>query len=401
MGVIFLNGNDYSGGGGSDIVELTQAEYDALPSSKESDDTMYLITDAISANDAEFTHVHGCFLDPNNIVYSAFVFDNTEHSWTAIEDCILTDNLWAPVADVTAAYVRLDGKQVFATYGLEDPYVLVRKGQVVTYRAKSDSTMKAYGVVVGSEVTFLSEYASACYSTQEREVGCWTDGKPIYQKTIHINALPGSTQIGQYIDYPHNISNIDSICNFEGVLHFPNENVLLPIRVGFSTSGFNYQTSVDSYCTSSYIRIIVGADRSTVSADYTIRYTKTTDTAGSGQWTPMAQPTHHYSTNEQVIGTWTNGKPCYEITLEDSGSFVSNTEHIIPIPSNAENVRIMSGFADIGTDWLPISLTLGLGTSSTNGIYCYPNKTNGLHLFSSAWTFTRYSIVIQYTKTTD
>ena len=22
-----------------------------------------------------------------------------------------------------------------------------------------------------------------CYSTEEREVGCWTDGKPLYQKT--------------------------------------------------------------------------------------------------------------------------------------------------------------------------------------------------------------------------
>ena len=110
---------------------------------------------------------------------------------------------------------------------------------------------------------------------------------------------------------------------------------------------------------------------------------------------------HNYSTTEQVIGTWTNGKPCYEITLEGSGSYASNTEHIIPIPLNADNVRIMSGFVDIGTDWLPISLTLGLGTGSTNGVYCYPNKSNGLHLFSSAWTFTKYSIVIQYTKTTD
>ena len=116
------------------------------------------------------------------------------------------------------------------------------------------------------------------YSSVEHVVGVWTNNKPIYEITFHINALPDSSQIGQYVDYPHNIANIDTICGFEGVLHFPNGNALGPVRVGFSVpAGFNYQISIDSYCTTSYIRIAVGADRSTVSADYTIRYTKTTD----------------------------------------------------------------------------------------------------------------------------
>ena len=164
------------GGGSANIVELTQAEYDALPDTKLTDDTMYLIKDANSASDAEFTHVYGLYLDPNNIVYSSFIFDSTEHSWTATADCILTGNMVPPDGS-TAYYVRLDGVQVFAGYSaVEDPFVYVKKGQAVTYRGKSGSSMKAYGVVAGSEVTFLSEYASACYSTQEREVGCWVDG---------------------------------------------------------------------------------------------------------------------------------------------------------------------------------------------------------------------------------
>ena len=116
------------------------------------------------------------------------------------------------------------------------------------------------------------------YSANETVVGTWTNGKTLYEKTVHINALPDSTQIGQYIDYPHGIADIDTICGFEGVLHFPNGNALGPVRVGFSVpAGFNYQITIDSYCTTSAVRIVVGADRSTVSADYTIRYTKTTD----------------------------------------------------------------------------------------------------------------------------
>ena len=186
--------------------------------------------------------------------------------------------------------------------------------------------------------------------------------------------------------------------DIKGVAVNTQNNRVLPLCYAGSNFGTNFATSA-----SNVLQIEIYGD--TWGTNYTflatVQYTKTTDVAGSGDYNTYGVPTHHYSTSEQVIGTWTNGKPCYEITLEGSGSYVSNTEHIISRPLNADNVRIMSGFVDIGTDWLPISLTLGLGTGSTNGIYCYPNKSNGLHLFSSAWTFTSYSIVIQYTKTTD
>ena len=44
MGRIIRNDIEY-GGGGADYVELTQAQYDALPSTQKMDGTMYLITD--------------------------------------------------------------------------------------------------------------------------------------------------------------------------------------------------------------------------------------------------------------------------------------------------------------------------------------------------------------------
>ena len=48
MGVIIVNGIEYSGAGGSssNVVYLTQTEYDALPDSKLTDDVEYRITDA-------------------------------------------------------------------------------------------------------------------------------------------------------------------------------------------------------------------------------------------------------------------------------------------------------------------------------------------------------------------
>ena len=236
-------------------------------------------------------------------------------------------------------------------------------------------------------------FSPVIYSDVERVIGVWRDNKPLYQKTLVYTVtspINSNTVLGS-------ISDIDMVASIEGIAHYEGygRGWLLPLSMSGYSSNISYNNG----------DIILNITNDTYGVDWafyvTVQYTKTTDVVGSGDYNTYGVPTHHYSTSEQVIGTWTNGKPCYEITLEDSGSFVSNTEHIIPLPLNADNVRIMSGFVDIGTDWLPISLTLGLGTGTTNGIYCYPNKSNGLHLFSSAWTFTKYSIVIQYTKTTD
>ena len=48
-----------------------------------------------------------------------------------------------------------------------------------------------------------------------------------------------------------------------------------------------------------------------------LKKTKTTDVAGSGTWTPQGVPTVHYSTDEQVIGTWL-GETLYQKTLHIS-----------------------------------------------------------------------------------
>ena len=54
MGILMLNNRNYSsggsggGGGNADIIELTQAEYDALPDTKLTDNKMYLIKDGTS-----------------------------------------------------------------------------------------------------------------------------------------------------------------------------------------------------------------------------------------------------------------------------------------------------------------------------------------------------------------
>lgn len=107
MGILMLNNRNYSGGssggggGNADIIELTQAEYDALPDTKLTDNKMYLIKDGTSPSPSGGS--------------SALVYDTTEKEVGtffndalfqksfrfADGDCQLVRNAWTAISDVT------------------------------------------------------------------------------------------------------------------------------------------------------------------------------------------------------------------------------------------------------------------------------------------------------------
>ena len=155
------------------------------------------------------------------------------------------------------------------------------------------------------------------YSNKEREIGVWTDGKPLYQKTVHINALPSTAYTA--VSYPHNIANIDQICGYEAIARWSNGQIVqiprLALYNGTTWSATaNYCFGVDGI-TKTDIVLLSGSDRSALNADVTIQYTKTTDTAGGGTWNNDGTPMHHYTTSEKIIGTWVDGSTLYEKTI--------------------------------------------------------------------------------------
>lgn len=113
---------------------------------------------------------------------------------------------------------------------------------------------------------------------------------------------------------------------------------------------------------------------------------------------------HKYSTEEQVVGEWIDGKPLYEKTLTDfSHTYNQNTEYSISVGSNIDKIMVQSGYIDIGSGnaLLPLNFIL---TQVSNSIYCFPeliNHTATLKLKSVGWSFLGYVITVQYTKTTD
>lgn len=246
------------------------------------------------------------------------------------------------------------------------------------------------------------------YSEEERKIGVWTDGKPLYQKTVHINALPNASQIGQYVDYPHGIADIETICYYECITHYPTNvygNTIKTPRVTFSTSGFNNQSSMDAYCNYTNIRIEVGQDRSNANADFTIWYTKTTDVAGSGSWTPSGVPAVHYSTNETVVGTWTNGKPLYERTIEFNCADTSNVQTAYSIPSNCFVRTVCDAYFENSANnlsqqfrytWYKDHFWSYIVNNSGHAISVHRETTDG------NWqSGVKFVAIIRYTKTTD
>lgn len=218
------------------------------------------------------------------------------------------------------------------------------------------------------------------YSEDEREIGVWIDGKPLYQKTYEF-----STAITVYANtYTTLVSN--SGLNIDTIVYG-------------ETSPSNNATFTPISLTVTQNDEIQGYYPTDWSIKYlTLRYTKTTDTAGSGQWTPQGVPAHHYSTDEQIVGTWIDGSTLYEKTV-DIGSLPNTSEkssaHNI---SNIDKVISVVGYAINSSKAnlpLPYSNPTSQYTISVNVNTTYIVVQTG----SDRSSYSGY-VTIRYTKST-
>ena len=105
---------------------------------------------------------------------------------------------------------------------------------------------------------------------------------------------------------------------------------------------------------------------------------------------------NNYSTEEQVIGTWIDGKPIYQKTI-NFGVLPNNATKTIPHGiSNIEFVIGCGGFAKRSGAYIPIPRigvnVCGIDADDTN-IQIITNANYS--------TYTTSYVTIQYTKTTD
>ena len=107
-------------------------------------------------------------------------------------------------------------------------------------------------------------------------------------------------------------------------------------------------------------------------------------------------PQHEYSIEEKVIGTWVDGKPIYEITIDLGEWTVNSSLNYDATHLNIDEVIFIDAF------WHQINQPNYRGTiSTTSGIDNRCLYFNGTYIKGASSYFTHRYITIQYTKTTD
>ena len=246
------------------------------------------------------------------------------------------------------------------------------------------------GVIFKNSVMYNSSNIlnyPVCYSEEEREIGCWTDGKPLYQKTIIINSIiSGNNTIN------HEIDNVDKIVHCIGIffsnagnsVSIPNGNLSSTWSISMYDFGVtNFKLSVGSDWIQYFDHICV-----------TIQYTKTTDQPGSGTWTPQGVPAVHYDGDEKVVGTWF-GETLYEKSGVHVGNVSSaiNTYEIIDLTDcNVDKIVEMHKCGDNGS----------YSYSTTNGLYInYNRSTKKVYIQTAQYTAEdTFYATVRYTKST-
>ena len=136
----------------------------------------------------------------------------------------------------------------------------------ITY-TPSDSNWKVSNVAEAINSIELSK-VSTNYSTEERVVGTWIDGKPLYQKTLSY-ALDG---VNGWHAYNHNVSNVETIFVKDANVCRSTSEIYECYDSGSNGSGSTY-----GYASRTSVSMFTKDFNSSYSAIITIQYTKTTD----------------------------------------------------------------------------------------------------------------------------
>ena len=278
-------------------------------------------------------------------------------------------------------YIGTDGT-------VETPNVWWGAGDVVTFIYDGTQFLMQPTYAMPSMPVLGTIDRPMIFDTTEKVVGKWTDGRPLYQKTINFGALPNNTSK----DVAHSISNLHQVWNIKGTtINTSGSVTTIPYADGTYFVNVSV-TSTNLTCKSNFNAT------SNTTTYITLQYTKTTDAANSYNYADE----NDYSTSEKIIGTWIDGSKLYQKTI-NCGSMPNNTTKAInPNITNLSNYIELKGYiynASNTKENYPLPYiskesidNVGLATATSGNIVI------------STWAdWTGYSayVVAKYTKTTD
>lgn len=237
------------------------------------------------------------------------------------------------------------------------------------------------------------------YSTSEKVVGCWTDGRPVYQKTF-IGTMPTVTTDGSFVHGFVSVgSSVNEFIRLNAMMKTTN-NLFAPLERDSNTLNGLVQAYVsglgNSYTTSSDRNKIRITNSAVNFSGYTVyivaQYTKTTDSANSFNY---ADP-NEYSITEKIVGTWIDGKPIYQKTVNIGSLPNSGTKEIAHGITSLDKV-ISSGGIAVNSSY---NLTIPrISSNSAYNIYLLAVTATDIQVNApfNASDYTGY-ITLQYTK---
>ena len=243
---------------------------------------------------------------------------------------------------------------------------------------------------ISADVNYLIG-AYDIYDSTERVVGYYY-GKPLYRKTLTGSFATTSPMAITF-------SSANKIVNMKGIYY--DGSSCAGINVYFYPPGGSNSTSwANAWYDGSAgkIKIELGAEQQKTTITYylTVEYTKNADSTSSVSYGHENQ----YSTSEQIVGTWIDGKPLYQKTFQ-TGAIGGTNKSVNHGITNLSLVVDVEGVF-INSSGISACTSGSYWFNGTNNYFVINYTSTQLTINAGSgfnWASDSY-VTIQYTKTT-
>ena len=108
----------------------------------------------------------------------------------------------------------------------------------------------------------------------------------------------------------------------------------------------------------------------------------------------------NYSTSEQEIGTWIDGKPLYQKTIEVTDSFSSTKSYTDNDIASADVLMLVDGYYECSTSSGLYFIPLNYTESSYNSYTGYRAYNHEIYMRVNGFTSSKCVVTVRYTKST-
>lgn len=249
---------------------------------------------------------------------------------------------------------------------------------------------------LGCPAYLTSEGNAEYYSTDEKVIGRWINGKPLYQKVWANQDTDIILPTNNWVSASNiSLNNVEELINcFIVSNQLTSDNAYYQFNFAYGWSKTNNCLMIQNTRSTNNS---LGVDGRTYNV--VLRYTKTTDSAT----TTIQEDPNEYSTDEKIIGKWIDNRPIYQKTIS-TGSLGTGTIEIAHGISNVDELIYSVGTAK-RSDGYKFSFPT-LHTNPNWDAFIHGINTTNIVLqigssFVGTYQLMDSTVTIQYTKTTD